>query len=280
MIYTGFADEAGSNIDLQIKATKEMGWSCIDVRLIDGVNVTDITDEQFEEVYKALCDNGITVPCIGSAIATASRNPFNPEDVQYCFDALARIIPRMKKLGTKYIRGMAFAHQEDLPIEEQEKVIYPLMEKIVKICEENDIVYLCENCGGYSVYSYDILVKLAEHLQSENFKILFDTGNPIAYLNHAGEEPYKFQNSRDAYLAMKEYIGYIHVKDEIVDENGKVISRNFPGEGNCDVEKILKDVIDSGYDGYMSIEPHMHNGYDGYIEYGRRTEAMVNKYIK
>ncbi|MFC1976460.1 sugar phosphate isomerase/epimerase, partial [Chloroflexota bacterium] len=69
MYYTGFADEAGASIDVQIKATKELGWSNIESRSIDGINLTDISDEKFEEVVEKLAEAGIKINCFGSAIA-------------------------------------------------------------------------------------------------------------------------------------------------------------------------------------------------------------------
>ena len=47
MYYTGFADEASQDIDLQIKATKELGWKYIESRNINGQNITDIPSQRF-----------------------------------------------------------------------------------------------------------------------------------------------------------------------------------------------------------------------------------------
>ena len=49
MFLTGFADEAGSSIDVQIKATKELGWKYIETRNIDGKNLSTLTDAEFDE---------------------------------------------------------------------------------------------------------------------------------------------------------------------------------------------------------------------------------------
>ena len=51
MYLTGFADEAAADIDGQIRATKELGWSRIEMRNVDGVNLHDLPDDKFEEVY-------------------------------------------------------------------------------------------------------------------------------------------------------------------------------------------------------------------------------------
>ena len=44
MYLTGFADEAAKDIDGQIKATLELGWTNIESRAISGTNLHDISD--------------------------------------------------------------------------------------------------------------------------------------------------------------------------------------------------------------------------------------------
>lgn len=113
MYYTGFADEAGASIDVQIQATKALGWSQIESRNIDGVNLTDITDAKFDEVCQKLADADVHINCFGSAIANWARDPRKDEDFQYSLAALKRAIPRMHRLGTQMIRGMSFAVVKD-----------------------------------------------------------------------------------------------------------------------------------------------------------------------
>ena len=50
MFFTGIADEAGDDIQTQIKAHKELGWKHIELRNISGVSLTDLCDRNFDEV--------------------------------------------------------------------------------------------------------------------------------------------------------------------------------------------------------------------------------------
>ena len=275
IIYTGFADEAGSTLQEQINATKELGWDCIDIRGLYGKNFTDITDEEFEEAYKLLKTETIRIPCFGSAIANSCRKPWVQSDVDYNYEALKRAVPRMKRLNTKFVRGMALAYNNELSLEENEKMVFPIMKDLVKMCADNAITFVCENCGGYAGNAYSHLIRLANYLDTPYFKVAYDSGNPIGGTNMDAEPPYPPQDSWDFYQAVRELIGYVHIKDQKIDENGKVV-RTFPGEGEAQVERIVADLIRTGYDGYMSIEPHMHNGFDGYVEYGRRLMKIVD----
>ena len=61
--FSGFADEAGKDIETQIRATKELGWDSIELRFINGVNATDVEEDVFLDAAKKLIESGIKVSC-------------------------------------------------------------------------------------------------------------------------------------------------------------------------------------------------------------------------
>ena len=69
MYYTGFADEAANDLATQIKATKELGWSNIESRRIDGVNIHDLPEAAFDKVCEELEAAGVRINCFGSEVA-------------------------------------------------------------------------------------------------------------------------------------------------------------------------------------------------------------------
>lgn len=77
----------------------------------------------------------------------------------------------------------------------------------------------------------------------EHFKAIFDFANFV----QAGEDTLK------AYALLKEYISYLHVKDAFM-VNGSVVPAGF-GDGH--VKEILADLFASGFDGFLSLEPHL-----------------------
>ena len=68
MYLTGIADEASANIEGQISATKELGWTAIESRFIDGKNIHDLEEDHFELVCEVLEGSGVYVTAFGSAI--------------------------------------------------------------------------------------------------------------------------------------------------------------------------------------------------------------------
>jgi sugar phosphate isomerase/epimerase len=300
MYYTGFADEASQEIDLQIKATRELGWKYIESRNINGQNLTDISDEKFEEVCAKLNEAGIGVNCFGSAVANWQKQPRGEDDFQKSIAELQRAIPRMRRLGTELLRGMSFAvpqdEQPDSP--ELERIIFAKVNHLVKMCEDAGIIYLHENCMNYGGMSYLHTLKLLDNIKSPAFKLLFDTGNPVFTRRRIGAPPYPTQSAWEFYDNVKEFVIYVHIKDcVVIEDKGEIrppVRFTFAGEGSGDVRRIVGDLLKRGYNGGFSIEPHLaavHHEqdkqipdeqirYNNYIEYGKRFMQLVNELKK
>ncbi|MBU2494960.1 MAG: sugar phosphate isomerase/epimerase family protein [Candidatus Omnitrophota bacterium] len=284
MYLTGFADEAASDIDSQIKATKELGWKFIEARAIDGINLTSVSEEKFSEVCDKLQDAKISINCFGSGVANWSQKMTEPPDPSYA--EMERAIPRMKRLGTKLIRIMSFAIPPEALDQDWSVEAIKRIKVIAKLAEDNGIVCVHENCSGWGSLSYEHTLRLLEGVNSPALKLVFDTGNPVFDDDVRGVKPYKKQNSLEFYRAVREHIIYVHIKDGYIDGDKPVFT--FPGEGNGYVREILTDLLKTGYDGGFSVEPHMtvvfHDQsvksetkirYRNYVEYGRRLERML-----
>lgn len=286
MYLTGFADEAASDIDGQIRATKELGWKYIESRAIDGKNIHDISDEQFDIVYGKLQDAGVEINCFGSAIANWGKHIDQPFDSS--LEEINRAIPRMKKLGTKLIRVMSFAVLKDRePDDQMEEERFKRLRILHKMFTDEGLLPVHENCMNYGGMGWTYTLKLIENVPG--LKLVYDTGNPVFTDDRTREKPYPKQNSFEFYNHVKDHVAYVHIKDGVWDaENGKSIF-TFPGEGVGNVPEIMKDLIASGYDGGVSIEPHLavvfHDDsvksdaqirFDNYVEYGRRMMKMID----
>ena len=297
MYYTGFADEASSDFRKQIQATLALGWDAIESRGIGNGNLASISDEEFEEVSMLLEENKVRINCFGSTIANWHKDPRKEEDFLASRKELTDALPRMKKLGIGMLRGMSFAivRDEDPDSAEIRAKVFPQIRELVKICEDAGVLYLHENCMNYGGMSYEHTLRLLEEIDSPNFKLVFDTGNTVMTWDRRGKKPYKKQSSWEFYSNVREYIHYVHIKDGrfIRELEGKIFPEGdwtFPGEGDGDVVRIVRDLLERGYDGGFSMEPHMsvvfhENGrgteedlqMENYIEYGRRFMKIVDE---
>ena len=106
MYLTGFADEAAQDLSTQIKATKEIGWTRISARGVNGANLHELPDDEFDKVAGQLDDSGITIPEFGSLIGNWGKKITSDFDITLA--EIERAIPRMQRLGTGLIRIMSY----------------------------------------------------------------------------------------------------------------------------------------------------------------------------
>ncbi len=279
MIITGISDEAGKDIKTQIKAHKELGWNALELRLHNGVNAstTDFTEEQFNEVRRALDDAEMTVTSFGSAIGNWSRNIRG--DFSIDVEDLKIAAKRMNILGTKYIRTMTWVPDKDDIAYSRDEGIRRYKE-LAKIAEDAGILLAHENCEGWGGFSPKNMVELKTEVNSPNLVLLYDTGNVVSH----GDDPEEF------FKGIRGHFDYIHIKDAKFGVGGEGHTFTYCGEGDGNLPEILRRVIkEDGYDGVISIEPHIaaivHEGsgsskgdeimYKSYIEYGRKLEAII-----
>jgi len=286
MYLTGFADEAAADIDGQIRATEELGWNFIEARNIDGKNIHDIPDADFETVCKKLDQAGIRINCFGSAIANHSKSILEPFDSS--LEEARRAVSRMKRLGTRLIRIMSFSILKDSPPEREEEERFRRLRILVEMFRDQGLTCVHENCMNYGGMGWRYTLRLLENVPE--LKLVFDTGNPVFTPDYEKPPPRPFQNSWAFYSHVREHIEYVHIKDGYRDSKNQREVYTFPGQGEAEVERIVRDLLERGYDGGFSIEPHMavvfHDDsvksdgearFRNYIEYGRLMERLISQ---
>jgi sugar phosphate isomerase/epimerase len=286
---TGFADEAAIDIDRQIEATKALGWKNIEMRKVNGNLMADIPEKEFNEICEKLDSAGIHINCNGSGVANWQKKITDPPESSY--EEMKRAIPRMHRLGTKLIRVMSFnVNDVDATLENTalaEEVI-KRMKVIVKMAEDGGVTAVHENCANWGGRSYEHTLRLLDAIDSPALKLVFDTGNPVWSKDMRGPQPWKYQNSFEFYSKVKEHVEYVHIKDAVMEGDKPRVT--FGGEGDGCVREILTDLYSRGYNGGISIEPHLkvvfhdksvtsdeQDKFDTYVEYGRRMEKMVRE---
>ena len=287
MYLTGFADEAAGDIDGQIRATRELGWSNMEARNIDGTNLHDLSDEAFDRVCGKLEDAGVHVNCFGSAIANWGKRIDEPFDSS--LEEARRAIPRMQRLGAKLVRIMSFAVLKDRgPDDQMEEERFRRLRELQKMFGDAGLTPVHENCMNYGGMGWPYTLKLIENVPG--LKLVFDTGNPVFSADRSQPEPYPRQSAWEFYSHVKEHIAYVHIKDGKWDPAKQKAVFTMCGEGDGDVPRVLKDLLDSGYDGGISIEPHLavvfHDQsvtsedevrFANYVEYGRRLMQILEE---
>ncbi len=290
MRLSGFADEAAPGIDGQIAATQALGWSCIEARSIDGINIHDLPDDEFDAVCRKLDAAGIRVNCFGSTIANWSKSVDEP--FAETLVTVERAIRRMRVLGVPLVRIMSYAIRRDeqgraLPDQNKGE----RFRRLRQICDRfltAGITPVHENCMNYGGMSWEHSREMLAAVPG--LKLVFDTGNPGTTPDFRQTFPYPNQDARESFTRLRDHIVHVHIKAGQRDPATGEERYFFPDEGVCDIAGILDELLSGGYDGDFSIEPHMavvfHDAtvsasaqarFDNYVEYGRRFERMLGE---
>lgn len=237
---SGFADEIAESVDTQFEVLNKLGMGYFEPRGIDGKNISRLTDEEVAHLKERMAAAGIKISSIGSPIGKMKLE----DDFTEHFAKFQRVVEIAKLLDTKYIRMFSFYHAGgDVWTAEEREVVLARLRQMIAYAKEQDIVLLHENEKDVYGDTADRCADLMKELYCDNFKAVFDPANFV----QCG------QDTKYAYSILKDYIEYMHIKDAIL-ETGRVVPAGM-GDGN--LEYILGELFKNGYDGYLSLEPHL-----------------------
>jgi 3-dehydroshikimate dehydratase len=266
---SAFADEISPDLNEQIAVLKSEGISHIDLRGVWGTNVLDLSDEQVHEVQQALQAAGIGVAAIASPLGKVPVNsPF--EEHTHRFE---RALTVAKMLGTKYIR--LFSFYPPLVADTAEKVpadpatyredVLRFLRTMTMRASEEGLTLIHENEKDIYGDTIERNVDLLRTINDPHFRSALDPAN---YLQ-CDQTPYP-----DAYEATLPWLEYVHVKD--VRADGTLV---VAGEGEAHWPELLQRLRSDGYDGFMSLEPHLaaagqYQGFSGPDRFRQASQAL------
>lgn len=233
---SGFADEIDENCDIQFAVLQKLGIKHFEVRGVDGKNISELSEDEAKNLKKKMDSFSISASSVGSPIGKINIT----DDFEPHFETFRRLVKIAKILGTKYIRIFSFYRGEDDRTE-----VFTRLKQLIDYAKENDIILLHENEKGIYGESPERNLDLMENLGCKNFRAVFDPAN---YVQCGYDTKYAFD-------LLKDHIEYIHIKDALF-KNGDVVPAGM-GDGN--VEYILKSLKNRGYNGFLSLEPHLGN---------------------
>lgn len=290
MYVSAFADEAADSVKDQIRILKALGLKHLEARSIEGKNIHDLPEDQFEGVVEELEEAGIEVNCFGSTLAnwgTPISTPFRET-----LEVAKRALKRMQRLNAQMIRIMSYAillDEKGRALEDQkEKERFRRLRYLTALFLDGGVTPVHENCANYGGMSIGHTLRMLEKVPG--LKLVFDTGNPPLTRDYSKPYPYPMQSSWEFYQAVRPAIAYVHIKDSYWKKDAQEEVYCWPGEGRGDVRRILLDLLRSGYDGGFSLEPHMQVVYhdpsvralpekrvETFLEYGKRFLTLLRE---
>ncbi len=236
---SGFSDEIAPEIDKQFALLKKLGIRYFEPRGVDGKNISLLDDAEVSALKNKMDIAGIYASSIGSPIGKIKITDSFDEH----FSLFQRIVRTAKMLGCRYIRIFSFYNEgEKWSATERDEVLKRLG-KMIAYAKEADVVLLHENEKEIYGDTAGRCQDLMEKLFCENFCMVFDPANFI----QCGED------TKEAYRLLAPYIRYMHIKDARFSD--RIVVPAGMGDGN--LPYILGELLQSGYDGFLSLEPHL-----------------------
>ena len=236
-------------------------------------------------VLAELAKAGIGVYCFASTIGNWAKRVEDPFELT--LGELNRALPRMQRLGTRFLRIMSYQVREEQDQMPEER--FRRLREITRRCLDAGVQPVHENCMNYGGMSPTHALQLLEAVPG--LKWVFDTANPVFNRDWSKPEPRPQQDPWEFWAAVRDQTVHIHIKDAHWVAAKRDADYHWPGEGDGAVRRILADALSRNYRGALSIEPHMVAVFHdsgatsavaqddvlraNYVEYGRRLMALV-----
>ena len=240
---SAFADEISSDPVEQVAVLRECGIRFLDLRGAWNRNVLDLTGQDLDRLARILADAGIGVAAIGSPIGKSSID----EPPAFELDRLKRAAELAERFGCRFIRIFSF-----YPPEGKRIVDYrgDVMDRLASWIEyvgraHPGLVLAHENESRIYGDLPERCLEIYRRFVGPSFTGCYDFAN---FAHDGVERPFE-----TAWKPLKPHVGFFHLKDwKRGGENAVPL-----GEGDGEAERILADAAASGYDGFLTLEPHL-----------------------
>ena len=236
---SAFSDEYAKDFHRQIEGMRNFGIDFVELRHLDGKNVSLLTTDELEEAKTILDAYGVRVSAIGSPLG---KIPLDG-DLDAHFETAKRVFEAANRMETPLVRIFSFYPPEGRRIGDCRGEVIDAVGTLLEIARTYGVTLCHENeariYGDTPERCRDLLDAFSGAL-----KCVFDMGNFVL----EGVTPYP-----DAYLLLQPYIAYFHIKDAL--QAGAIVP---PGRGEAQIKEIL--TAHRAYteeDFFVSLEPHL-----------------------
>lgn len=231
-----FADEAGQELSEQISALRDNGYEGLEIRKVEGQNVSTLTTEQAKEINKRMKDEGLCVWSIGSPIGKIGLD----EDFEKHIELYKHTLEVAEVFGAKTLRLFSFHMPNDTDdFSPYKNEVIERMGRLINIAKGYDIKICHENEKG--IYGDTAPHCLDLYRAVPDLGAIFDPANFV----QCG------QDTLQAWDMLHSYVRYLHIKD------ANALGRMVPaGEGCGNIPTILRKYYEMGGRD-LTLEPHL-----------------------
>ena len=241
---SGFADEISPDLDEQVALVTRLGLRYIELRSAWDVNVLDLDGDQLCRVKTTLDGAGLGVSSIGSPIgkiAITDDNAPHLERMRHAADVA-------KLFGAPYIRMFSYFMPAGADPDGYRDEVITRIADLAAIAEDAGFTLIHENekeiFGDIPRRCLDVV----EAVNSPALALTWDNANFV----QCGVRPFT-----EAYPLLRQHVAYLQVKDALA-ADGTVVPA---GEGDGEFRQTMRAFAAAGFDGFVSLEPHLGYGH-------------------
>lgn len=244
-ILSAFADEINMDLQRQMDVLLQHDIHYMEMRGVYGRNLLEYSLDEVRAFKKKLDAMEVRVSAIGSPIGKIGiTDPFPPH-----MELFKHAMEIAEILETNYIRMFSFYIPQDCDPAAYRAEVMDRWGAFVQAAEGRGLVLLHENEKGIYGDTPERCLDLMKTMNSSAVKATFDPANFV----QCDVETYP-----KAFEMLREHIAYVHIKDAVYRDHHVTPA----GDGDGRVDEILQALFDSGYSGFISIEPHL-TSFDG-----------------
>lgn len=199
-LYSAFSDEAADSIDGQIAACKANGVTHMELRGVDGKNISEFSVDEAKSLKEKLDANGMKVSSIGSYYGKIEIT----DDFEPHFEGFKNTVEVAKILEAKYIRLFSFYFTKGESYEEYRSEVMRRVRAMAEYSKERGVLCCHENERGI----YGDIPERCLDLHRELGDVIGGIFDPANFILNGVE-------ILPAYDLLEPYITYMHVKDAI-----------------------------------------------------------------
>jgi sugar phosphate isomerase/epimerase len=187
-------------------------------------------------------------------------------------DRMRRVAEVAAELGTTIVRVFSFFIPAGESPERYRGQVVDRMGALARVAEEHGLILAHEN--EKEIYG-DVPERCADLIAAVGSPALGATFDPANFVQ-CGIRPFS-----DAYAQLRPYLVYLQVKDALA-ATGEVVPA---GQGDGELRETLVALRDSGFAGFMSLEPHLtqagrfggFSGPEGFVRAAAALKFLLNE---
>lgn len=235
---SAFADEAGGSTDEQIAALQKAGLTHIDLRSVDGHNISVLPLDVAEAAQKKLETAGIRVAMFGSPIGKIDI----ADDLKIDLDKLDHLGKLKGVFGCNAVRIFSYYNKAGVDKSKWKAEAIDRLKRLKGRADKLGLVLYHENESHIFGDHPDDVAELIPLRDGQTFKLIYDFANYI----RTGVDGWT------SWQAFKDVTDCFHLKDQ------RKTGEHVPlGQGDTDATRIVQDAAKAGWSGPASVEPHL-----------------------